>query len=154
MKAGFLTEKDARKIRREQRQERKEAKKAGGFAAVEELERQKKEDLLKLREQQKQETQENQAQHEQRERKKRIQTLLRNRLSVGGNRRFFFQRPDRVIDFVDVDPDSHRKLSFQDVAIVRKPKGRPGEYYIMPKSSKLDELRGLDQDIVLYPRSA
>jgi hypothetical protein len=150
--AGFLSEKGARKIRREHRQERKEAKKEHGHKGIEELERQKQAELLKLQSDKKIQTQNAERTRKAQERLERIQSLLRDRIHSAGNRRFYFLRPDKVIDFVDVDPQLESQLGFKEAAIVQQEGAKPGDYMILPVNSKLHELRGYSEKMVLYPR--
>ncbi|MDF1661748.1 MAG: DUF2058 family protein [Planctomycetota bacterium] len=149
--AGFLSEKGARKIRREQRVEQKEVKKEHGHKGIEELQRQKQLELIKLAEEKKAQTQAAEKLRKAQERQERIQLLTRDRIHCGGNRRFYFRRKDKVIDFVDVDPNIDKQLGFREVAIVHGENNRPGDYLILPVNSKLHELRSLAEDMVLYP---
>lgn len=149
--AGFLSEKGARKIRREQRIEKKEVKKEHGHKGLEELERKKQQELLQLAEEKKAQTQAAEKLRKAQERQERIQLLTRDRLHCAGNRRFYFLRKDKVIDFVDVDPNIDKQLGFREAAIVHCENSRPGDYLILPVNSKLHELRALSEDMVLFP---
>lgn len=150
--AGFLSEKGARQIRREQRQEKKEVKKEHGHKGLEELQRQKQLELQKLADEKKAQTQAAEKLRKIQERKERIQTLTRDQIHCAGNRRFYFLRKDKVIDFVDVDPNIDKQLGYREAAIVHREGDRPGDYLILPVNSKLHELRALSEEMVLYPQ--
>jgi hypothetical protein len=149
--AGFLSEKAGRKIRREQRVELKEVKKEHGHKGVEELEKQKLADLQKLQDEKKAQTADAEKARKAKERVERIEALMRDRIYAGGNRKFYFLRKDRVIDFINVDPNIERQLSYREVAVVMPNDKRPGDYIILPVNSKLHELRSLAESMVLYP---
>lgn len=150
--AGFVSEKDARKIKREQRQERKAAKDEGGHDAVVALERQKAAELLRLQEEKKARTRKAEDERKAQEKAERLTELTRDRYSLGGNARFYFILPDQYIDFVEVDDQASRQLSHEEAAVIQMPGARLGEYVVLPANSKFDELRRIAPELVLFPR--
>lgn len=153
IKAGVVSQKDARKIRREQREEVKAEKKAHGHKGVEELEKRKLEELAALAEARKDETRQAEAARVERSRRERLRRLLGSGLFAAGRRRFYFVRPDRFIDFVEVDDMTVRQLEDREVIIARDPARRAGDYVLLAKSW-LGELRELAPELVLFPPAA
>ena len=150
--AGFLTEKSARKIRREQREDVRDLKKQHGHEAVEEQQRSRQAALEDAKRQHRAREARSMKVAEQRDAATRITDLLRHRVNASGQRQFFFVRDDRVIDFIEVDDQALRRLGDGALAVVRGPAARPGDYMLFVNDARLHELRTLAPELVLFPK--
>ena len=152
LKAGVVSEKQARGIRREHRDEVKKIKKEQGLSGNHEAEEHKRQAQLKLVEEKQKREQARQKQLHAEQNRRRLETLLRGRVAAGGNRRFYFVRSDKVIDFVEADDSTVRQLGSKEAVIVQKLEPRAGDYWILPNTTKLHEIRSIAPEMVLFPQ--
>lgn len=151
VKAGFISPSDARQIKREQKEEKKQIIKEQGYEGVIAAEAAKLQELERLAAEKRRETQLAAEAQQAEARVEKIAQLTRDRLHAGGNRRYYFVRKDKVVDFVDVDDGTQRLLGDGQAAIIWGDSGRPGDYWIMALNSKLHELRQLAPELILHP---
>lgn len=150
--AGFMSEKQVRGVKRGHRKERKEARAEHGHKGIEALEAAKARELKEQLKQSQEESRSADQKVQRAQRKERILELRRRGLAVGGRRRFYFVRADRVIDFVDVDDGSQGALCRRELGVADGPDSGD-EYRLLPIGGLLDELRQIAPELILFPAS-